>query len=199
MRLLLETYNAGDKGLPGHADIIALQERAPRAALQKHLPGHRIYYPKGCKLGFAWDPHNFKNVKFAIHPVHGGVAKVTPARPVLEARGLLDERKTAFLVPHLINNAFGENERGERELRLNYWKQGWQVTQDRKRELEKLGYEVVILGDLNRKKEHWPNAPYGTGDGYDRIFTPDSMYLIRSWHGEYHGSDHHPLLALVQY
>lgn len=195
----LSTFNAGDKGIPPIATIVAIQERPSSAILERTLTFHDIAYPKHSALAIAWDRDLVTNVKVSLTRIHGGTAKVTPSRYLLTLRGRVRGRKVAVINSHLVNNAFGVSLRGERPLRARLWAKGWRMVQRRRLALTVRGYKVFVAGDFNRKDPFWPDAPQGCGKGYDRIFYPAGVECVHEWHGDRNGSDHRPLSAQFRF
>lgn len=192
------TYNAGDVGTPPTAHVVAIQERPPARDIAKALPLHDVLYPGPSALAFAYDGKRVEVLGWKLRKIHGGRAKVTPARFVLEVRCKVDGQRVAFLNSHLVNNSFGPVVRGERAYRLDLWMRGWAVITARRVALAGR-YKVFALGDFNRKAPYWRDAKRVVGEGYDRIFYPRGVQLVESWHGERAGSDHRPLVAKFKF
>jgi hypothetical protein len=202
----VETYNAHDRGSPASATFVHVSERPRLAVLKAALPGHEWMFPARGSDTMGYDTarlkvHDCKIEQAWESGADHGQPGTTPDGFVLswwgEFRDPVDPgERVAFVCAHLVNNAFGPNLRGERELRLRLWWQGWRAMTREARRLRGMGYVVFKLGDLNRRPRYWSRIlERSIGVGYDRIVYPPAVVLLRSWRGAKSGSDHRPLIG----
>lgn len=201
--LTVETYNAGDVGVPSWAHFVHITERPSVFVLQGALPNHRWFYPTRGTDALGYDSIRLEQHGAQIEQAwesgrDHGKPGTTPDGFVLSWWGVdrATGRKVAFVGSHLVNNAFGPPIRGERRLRRMLWKQGWKAMRREAKRLRALGYVVFKLGDLNRRPRYWPNIlERSIGVGYDRIIYPPAVLFAGARRGPSRGSDHKPLIG----
>jgi hypothetical protein len=203
----VETFNAGDVAPPAPATLVYVTERPSRAILSEALPDHLWWIPPRGSDAYGWNPRALDRHGSAIQQAwesgrdHGHPG-TTPDGFVESWWGeyVPDRRRIGFVGSHLVNNAWGPNKRGERELRRLLWWQGWNAMRREARRLRSAGYTVVRLGDFNRRSIHWPGiTDRSIGQGYDRIVYPHTLELLEAWRGDPRGSDHKPLIGRFQF
>lgn len=195
----VETFNGHDNTQPVKpATFVGLQERG---APWSH-PSLQMWYPPGLQEAMGWNPLRFKleaRGRLFLHDdgVSYGHPDTTPQRWALWIGGTFDgDWKLAVIDTHLVNNAFGVSLRGERRLRRKLWRIGWRKVRKLQRQLEAEGYDVFVLGDLNRTLRFWQKlAQPLLSSRYDHVFYPAAAQLIESWTGDANGSDHRPLFG----
>lgn len=124
--------------------------------------------------------------------VHGGVAKVTPARgewavTLRERQGVL-RRPTGDLVTfvwgHRVNAAFPPYIRGEATMRSEWWQMHNEVSNDLIEKYREMGHRVRAGGDANTPKHRvdgrwimaYRSLPHEIGKGeFDRLGSSDPM------------------------
>jgi hypothetical protein len=197
----VETFNGHDNTMPiKSATFIGLQERGGVWA----SPGMTMWYPAGLQEAIGWDKERFeiedKGKTFLHHDGRYYCHRLTtPERWALWIKGLLDGHKVAVIDTHLVNNAWGLSIRGERRLRRRLWRKGWKIVRQLRHDLEREGYAVFIVGDLNRVLRFWETAQRVVGAGFDRIFYPPEVDQLEAWYGDDNGSDHRPLFATFRF
>ena len=204
------TYNAHDVGLPpNNLAVCYVTERPTVNVLKQFCAQHGLEFKAWFRGtdAFIWNPERF--AEHGTNIIHAwrsgrfhGKPGTTPEGYVESLWGELDGEKVAFVGSHLVNNAFGENLRGERELRLKLWYQGWRAIRAEVWRLRKLGYKVVFkLGDFNRRPGFWKDIlKRSIGVGYDRVIHPGALVdLLGQYRGEFNGSDHRPLIGVYRF
>lgn len=196
----VETFNGHDTAQPAKAaTIVGLQERGPE------WHALHMWYPPGLQEAIGWNGLRFKienqGRRFLHHDgVYFGHPNTTPERWALWIAGELDGRKVAFIDTHLINNAWGKSIRGERRLRRRLWRKAWREVKQLRNELERQGYAVFIIGDLNRTLPLWRKLGENVlGAGFDHIVYPDQVEMLEAWAGDPNGSDHKPLFGRFRF
>lgn len=155
-------------------------------------------------LVMAFKRRHYKVTARRYHPVHGGVAKVTPHRgtfavETVRRRGRLRRpmgRREVFLLAHRINAAFPPFKRGEADFRRDRWTEHAHVDADLVDRYRRAGWVVHLLGDLNTPPGvKGTSLPHEVGHGYDRLASTQPLrgvqYLSRM------GSDHPRLRATI--
>lgn len=196
----VETFNGHDNTMPIRgATFVGLQERGPV------WHGVHMWYPAGLQEALGWDTSRFVAHDKGREFLHGsGVSydspNTTPPRWALWAAGVLDDKwQLAVICTHLVNNGWGEDIRGERKLRRKLWWIGWTKVLLLRRRLRRKGYAVILVGDFNRTDRYWHSKRNVIGRGFDRIFYPANVDLLRSWTGDDNGSDHKPLFGQFRF
>lgn len=216
MSRTIATHNLHDEtGVPTFfADAIGFTEAIPStirarkrarwAKARAMLAGYIIVVCSHQRdLVMAFKRRHYKVTARRYHPVHGGVAKVTPHRGTFAVEtvrrvGRLRRptgRREVFLLSHRINAAFPPYKRGEAVFRREKWAEHDQVDDQLIREYRDAGWVVHALGDENTPKDEraWPALRFEVGHGFDRIGSTVPLrgvkYLSRM------GSDHPRLRA----
>lgn len=194
----VQTFNGHDEVRPVRAaTFVGLQERGPVMT----GAGLATWYPAGLQEALAWDQGRFRVEDKGKVQLHGSGRSMdspntTPPRWALWVAGVLDgEHRVAVINTHLVNNAWGPVIRGERVLRRKLWWTGWVKVLILRRTLRRKGYEPFLLGDFNRTERNWHSKRNVLGRGFDRLFYPAAVALLRSWTGDPNGSDHRPLFG----
>lgn len=187
------------------AGTIRARIRARRAKAAARLSGYTIRVcTRQRDLVVALRRWHWKVTATHYHPVHGGVAKVTPHRgtfavETVRRRGKLRRatgRREVFLLAHRINAAFPPFVRGEDQFRADCWDMHYNLDDALAEHYQAEGWVVHLLGDLNTPAGvRGTTLPHEVGHGFDRLASTQPLrgvqYLSRM------GSDHPRLRATI--